>query len=178
MVDSNGIEYLIDAVAELADLAPALLLVGDGAMRPLLENQTRARGVRAVFRTSPVRNSEMSRIYCLGDVCVLPSVTIRAGRELWGLVVNEAMNLRLPVVVSSAVGAGESGLVRDGLEGRIVPKRDSRALAGALRQLPEDGDGACRLGAAGARRVAQFTHDRMAEAFVDAVAYAMAARRQ
>lgn len=74
----------------------------------------------------------MRRFYDLCEVFVLPSVD-----EPWGLVVNEAMNLAKPVVVSDRVGSGYD-LVRNGENGFMVPARDADALAGALSAILSD----------------------------------------
>ena len=82
----------------------------------------------------------MRRFYDLCDVFVLPSV-----HEPWGLVVNEAMNLGRPVVVSDQVGSGYD-LVRDGENGFVVPAGDASALATALSVILADPERARRMG--------------------------------
>ena len=79
---------------------------------------------------------------------VLPSIQTASFREPWGLVVNEAMLQRTPVVASDAVGAAAGGLVRDGRNGFVVPAGDAGALATRLRALAADGALRAELGAA------------------------------
>ena len=76
-----------------------------------------------------VSPEEALTYYATADLFVLPSVTMPTGKEPWGLVVNEAMNQGLPVVATEAVGAAAGGLVQAGVNGFIVPERDSEALA-------------------------------------------------
>nr|WP_284144914.1 glycosyltransferase family 4 protein [Tianweitania aestuarii] len=58
-------------------------------------------------------------------------------------------------------------LVRDGIEGRIVPPNDAQALAEALIQLAQDQDAVARMGAAARERI----HEGFSEAdIIDAVA--------
>ncbi len=101
---------------------------------------------------------------------MVPSIATRTFREPWGLVVNEAMNRRLPVIASDAVGAAAGGLVRDGRNGLVVPAGDRRALAGALRRLAADAPLRARLGAAGAADVRAYTYEAWAAGFSDALA--------
>jgi len=91
-------------------------------------------------------------------------------REPWGLVVNEAMNRGLAVIASDAVGAAAGGLVRDGINGLVVPSGDAHALAAALRRLAGDGELRRRLGAQAAEDVRAFNHDAWAQGFSAALA--------
>ena len=72
-------------------------------------------------------------LYLAADVLALPSRV-----EPWGLVVNEALLLGCPVVVTEAVGAAED-LVRDPGAGLVVPAGDASSLAAALAQILDAG---------------------------------------
>ena len=91
-------------------------------------------------------------MYAACDVLVVPSIRTRTFREPWGLVVNEAMNRGLPVIASDAVGAAAGGLVRDGVNGLVVPAGDSAALAAAIRRLAGDAGAARAARRAGGAR--------------------------
>jgi glycosyltransferase involved in cell wall biosynthesis len=108
--------------------------------------------------------------YAASDVLVLPSIPTRTFREPWGLVVNEAMNRRLPVIASDAVGAAAGGLVQDGHNGLVVAAGDVGALAAAVGRLAQDPQLRVRLGEAGARDVRAYSHDAWAEGFSGALA--------
>jgi glycosyltransferase involved in cell wall biosynthesis len=165
----KGLAVLLRAWARAA-LAPgaALLLVGVGSELPLA---TRARVGRAWPRSrgvtclEPVGAAELRSIYAACDVLVLPSIPTRAFREPWGLVVNEAMSRGLPVITSDAVGAAAGGLVRDGINGLVVPAGDPAALARALRRLAGDAALRARLGGTGAEDVRAYSHAAWAEGF-------------
>jgi glycosyltransferase involved in cell wall biosynthesis len=111
-----------------------------------------------------VRNS-----YGRADVVVIPSIATRRFLEPWGLVANEAMNQRVPVIATDAVGAAAGGLVRDGCNGLVVPAGDPDALAEALRALHADAGLRARLGEQAARDVAAYTHAAWADAFARAL---------
>jgi glycosyltransferase involved in cell wall biosynthesis len=85
------------------------------------------------------------------------------------LVVNEAMNRELPVIVSDAVGAAAGGLVCAERNGLVVPAGDHVALAEAMRRLACDPQLRARLGAAGAGDVQAYTHDSWAAGFSGAL---------
>jgi glycosyltransferase involved in cell wall biosynthesis len=124
----------------------------------------------AIVCLDPVSPVELRNFYASADVLVLPSIPTRAFREPWGLVVNEAMNRHLPVIVSDAVGAAAGGLVRDGRNGLVVPAGDSAALAGAMRRLAGDELLRRRMGDAGAADVLSYSHDAWARGFAEALA--------
>jgi GxxExxY protein len=74
--------------------------------------------------------TEISKYYAMSDIFVLPSDV----GETWGLVVNEAMNFRLPVIVSDLVGCG-SDLVKHGENGYIFKTGNIEELAKYLEEL-------------------------------------------
>jgi glycosyltransferase involved in cell wall biosynthesis len=171
----KGIDVLLDAWEAVEDGA-RLRLVGNGPLESwILASTKRREDVELVGHVPQDRLAgQLQRSRCL----VLPSVTTELDREPWGLVVNEAMHAGLPVVVSESVGAAAGGLVRDGRNGFVVPERDARALADALRRLVGDSRLAARLGEQARKDVEAFTHARMANAFECAVAHAAASRRR
>jgi glycosyltransferase involved in cell wall biosynthesis len=126
----------------------------DGAQLQILSDAT----------PEQVRNS-----YARAGVVVIPSIATRHFLEPWGLVANEAMNQRVPIIATDAVGAAAGGLVRDGRNGLVVPAGDADALAAALRTLHGDRELRSRLGENGARDVAAYTHAAWADAFAQAL---------
>ncbi len=125
---------LVEAFEKLRKRHPCwLLLVGDGPLRAAVEDLVRGRRLPDVRLTGFLNQSELPAAYTAGDVFTLPS----AWHETWGLVVNEAMNFSLPVVVSDKVGCGED-LVRPGWNGLVVPHDSADALADALGTLVAD----------------------------------------
>jgi glycosyltransferase involved in cell wall biosynthesis len=169
----KGLAVLIDAwrAAELQPPAGALVLVGVGAgLASIAPAGPRRQGDAGIVGLDAVRPAELRDMYAAADVLVLPSIATRTFREPWGLVVNEAMNRGLPVIVSDAVGAAAGGLVRDGLNGLVVPGGDSASLAAAIRRLAGDAALRARLGEAGAGDVRAYTHDAWAQGFSEALA--------
>lgn len=125
---------LLRAFATVRRAVPcSLLIAGDGPLRAEAEELVRREPVPDVLITGFLNQSELPRAYAAADVAVLPS----AERETWGLVVNEAMNFGLPVVVSDRVGCA-ADLVHDGENGSVFPAGSADALAGALRRLVAD----------------------------------------
>jgi glycosyltransferase involved in cell wall biosynthesis len=149
----KGVEVLLEAWA-LARLGPGALLAlaGDGPLRALAE-----RAGSAVRPLGYVSGSELPPLYAGADVLVLPSIRTATFVEPWGLVVNEAMLQRTPVIATDAVGATAGGLVRDGRNGLVAPAGDAPALAARLRMLGGSPELRRRLGEAARDDAGQYT---------------------
>jgi glycosyltransferase involved in cell wall biosynthesis len=115
---------------------------------------------------SPV---QLRNFYASSDVLVVPSVRTRSFREPWGLVCNEAMNQRLPIIASDETGAAAGGLVRHERNGLITHAGDPVELAAALQRLHGDPELRIRLGEAGSRDVAAYTYEAYAAGFTEAL---------
>jgi glycosyltransferase involved in cell wall biosynthesis len=170
----KGLSVLLSAwrTLQIAPRRASLVLVG--VPPPDRQDYERARsnveandGLAYVGWLPP---AELRNFYGASDVLVLPSIPTRTFREPWGLVVNEAFNQQLPVIVSDAVGAAAGGLVRDGANGLVVPAADTSALAAGLRCLAADPQLRRRMGQAGASDVRAYTHESWAEGFSQALA--------
>ncbi len=175
---SKGLETLLEAFATLRRADTALVLVGEGTRAQHLRDRAEQLGIadRVVF-TGYVPKLETVPFYALADVFVLPSVTVPAGRETWGLVINEAFNQGTPVVATTAVGAAMGGLVQPGRNGEVVAEREVAPLASALERILSDGTLRARLSRGAREVVAAWDDGRMADGFLAAVRYAAARRR-
>ncbi len=110
-----------------------LLLVGEGPLEPALRRRVKAEGIPDVRFAGFLNRSRIARAYAASDLLVLPSGL----HETFGLVVAEAMNFALPVIVSDMVGCAPD-LVHEGENGFVVPHWDAGRLAGALDCLVAD----------------------------------------
>jgi len=167
-VREKGVAVLMEAwrASGLERPVAALILVGVGSgSAPAGAARATGRAHEGVLRLGSIPQQDLRRLYAGCDVLVVPSIATRTFREPWGLVVNEAMNRGLAVIASDAVGAAAGGLVRDGVNGLVVPAGDRAALASAIRRLAEDAPMRTRLGRAGARDVRAFSHDAWAAGF-------------
>ncbi len=150
LIERKGLPYLIEALADLRRHLPATLdIVGTGTQRAALERLAAERGVaKAVRFTGRVGEQELAQLYATCDVFVLPSIVDRRGdTEGLGVVLLEAMSYGRPVVGTNVGGIPD--IVRHEQTGLLVPQKDPRALAEALRRLLTDHSLAAQLGAAG-----------------------------
>lgn len=149
-----------DVAVAAAALLPdtALVIVGDGPLRPALERQVAELGLSARVRLAGAR-PDARALLGAADVVVQPS-----DWEGLPLVVLEAMRARRPVVASNARGLRE--LLRDGVDSLLVPPHDAGALAAAVARVLADENLAQRLGDAGAARAeAEFSENTMVAAY-------------
>jgi len=132
---------LLDAFRRLRQSHRAgLLLAGDGPLRAAIEQYIEDHETRDVCVTGFLNQTEIERAYAAADILVLPS-----SYETWGLVLNEGMNFRLPVVASDRVGAARD-LVRPGQNGYIFPHGSVDSLFEALKRLVESAERRAQFG--------------------------------
>jgi len=149
-----------------------LLLVGSGELESEIRQVIQRWQIPDVFLAGFVNQSQITRAYAAADIFTLPSKM----HETWGLVVNEAMNFGLPVVVSDKVGCA-SDLIREGINGFVVSANDSSELAERLEALVDSPDLRSRLGAASRGIVAHLTYESAVEGILRAVAAAVGPER-
>jgi glycosyltransferase involved in cell wall biosynthesis len=138
IVRYKGLDVLLRAFAGLVVSHPEahLLIVGEGPFRKDCERLRDDRRIPHVHFLGSVPNEEAWRYYQQADIFVLPC-SGKGQPEAWGLVVNEALSMSLPVVTTEAVGCVPE-LVQQGRNGYVVAPDDAEALRQALQKLAED----------------------------------------
>jgi len=144
---TKGLPDLFWALSLLRGRWPGLRLVllGEGACEAQLREL--ADHLSLDVRFCGYRE-EAARYMPAFDLLAVPSQA-----EPFGLVTLEAMARGVPVVATWSGGSRE--IVRDGVDGLLVPPGDPEALAAALHRLLEDHEARAACGAAGPRRVAE-----------------------
>jgi glycosyltransferase involved in cell wall biosynthesis len=143
----KGLDTLVRALPLLPDPV-RVTLAGDGPERAALTRLAAELGVAdRLAVTGFLPHRAIPGLLAGADVAVLPS-----RYEELGTVLVEAMAAGRPVVAAAVGGIPE--LVRDGVDGLLVPPGDPVALAGAIDRLIADPALAARLGASGRARVA------------------------
>lgn len=165
---AKGQEFLLRALPLIErELAPRketgkqgahLTFVGSGEDEPKLRRLSQEIGVadRVFFLGW---RSDIHRILCGFDIYVQPSISE-------GLVLSliEASAAGLPIVASRVGGVPE--IVRDGIDGLLVPPRDVEALAAAVVELLYDPVRARQLAASARERAfTLFSAEAMAQAY-------------
>jgi glycosyltransferase involved in cell wall biosynthesis len=168
----KGLKYLVEAVNLLNRADVTLVLAGDGSERQRLEILVKEKRLQDRVRFAGyVSPDKTLPYYAISTVFLLPSISLSAGKELWGLVVNEAFNQGLPVIATEAVGAAAGGLVQHGINGFIVPEQDSEALARSLRSVLDDPELHDRMSQNAREIIASWDNEKMVMGFRRAIDY-------
>ena len=158
----KGVHVLVEAVPDLLRSHPEAHVVVVGGDHPLEP------GYRQEVQQLARRLGVHERVHLVGYqpdserwMRAFDVVVHASDNEPFGLVVIEAMALAKPVVAGAAGGPSE--VVRDGVEGFLVPYGDSAMLAERVGRLLSDRELAARMGRAAAERAAELTPARFAD---------------
>jgi glycosyltransferase involved in cell wall biosynthesis len=169
----KGLAVFLRAATRVAAAEPRarFVVVGDGPARGALERLAGGAGIAGRVRFAGERRDVAS---------LLPGVDLFVQPSLWegfGLTIIEAMAAAAPVVATNVGGIPE--VLRDGIDGLLVPPGDEEALAGAILRLVRDPDLARRLGGAGrARAEAEFGIGTLLDGTIDMYRELLAASRR
>ena len=106
-----------------------LIVVGDGSLRRRIERMASGPLVGRVHFEGRVSNAHLPRYYASADVFCSPA----RGGESFGMVLLEAMASGVPIVATDL--PGYRTVLDPGVQGLVVPPRDSAALGQALESL-------------------------------------------
>jgi glycosyltransferase involved in cell wall biosynthesis len=175
----KGLEDLLQAFAHISDPHVTLVIAGSGSRTDDVRDLTSRLGISQRVKFSGyVQPDDAPVFYASAEVLVLPSVTTSTFKEPWGLVVNEAFNQGLPVIISDSVGAGAGGLVRDNENGLIVPERAVPQLAAAMSRVLTEPGLRDRLSTGARMTVREWSNDRMVHGFLQAIDFVTAGSNQ
>lgn len=138
LVDLAAALEIVDRTAP--DLAEKCVLVLVGAGNDLAHEEILVRlSAVTVIRVNQMSPEAIMDYYCASDLFVFPSEG-----DIWGLVVNEALSMGVPVICADCIGA--ANLVEDGFNGYRVPARNPIAIAKHILNLAKNRDKCEALG--------------------------------
>lgn len=128
IVERKGVKKLIDSFSLISDQKIKLLIVGGGEDLKSMEKYVIDKKVqqRIIF-VGAIPPEERSNYYEQSDLFVIPSFFLNGFPEPWGLTVNEALQFKIPVVATTAVGAAYDLINKN--NGIIVKENDHVELA-------------------------------------------------
>lgn len=172
-IDIKNLDRLLEAFACFCRLRPRsatrLVLLGDGVEAPRLNSLRCSLGLDdAVIMPGFKQYGDLPAYYGLAKAFVHVSRV-----EPWGLVVNEAMASRLPVLVSRECGCAED-LVAEGRNGYVVAHNDIAAIAARMADIDDaNADRLCTMGEASFDIVSNYGPERFASGALDAAAHVL-----
>lgn len=159
----KGVDLLIDAFAQIASMSPewCLVLVGNDRTNGQYARQANRLGIaeRVLFR-GVIQSTDIGSAFSAADVLVLPS-----RYDGWGMVVNEAAAMGLPLVVSDAAGAAWH-VVDHAVNGFRFTSGSVRALHQAMSAYVDAPELLAPHGQASKRIFASQASDVMAQRFL------------
>jgi colanic acid/amylovoran biosynthesis glycosyltransferase len=172
LVEKKGFDDALAAVALLkaAGTRVRYLIVGDGPLRPELEQRARALGLSGEVELLGARNhAGVADVLAWGQLFLAPSKRAGDGAEDAAInTLKEAMAAGLPVVSTRHGGIPE--LVEHGVTGLLAPEGDPVGLAEALSALAAGAARWPEMGRLGRARVAAdysvgVAHAKLIEAY-------------
>jgi len=102
LIDKKRPQDLLDAFINLNEKNTKLLFAGSGNLEPILRKKVKKFNLKdRVNFLGLLNKKELNKLYNKSDILVLPS----GYGETWGLVINEALEFGMPIVVSDMVGS-------------------------------------------------------------------------
>jgi glycosyltransferase involved in cell wall biosynthesis len=139
----KGAPYVLAAAKQMKGRAQ-FRMVGSIGVTPEAQAQLREH----LELTGPVPRSDIAKHFAWADVFLLPSIC-----EGSATVTYEALGYGLPVICTPNTGS----VVRNGVEGFIVPVRDATAIGGRIERLAKDAELRAQMTANAKARAAEFT---------------------
>ena len=159
----KGLAHLLEAYPIIRKTFPnaVLSIVGSGDGLDYYKNQVKDLGIQGhVHFEGYIPDSDLPSYYQAASALVLPSTNDSEG---FGMVAMEASACGTPVI-GTTVG-GVSAAIQDGQTGLLVSPRSSNEIVSAVNRILADEKYARKLGAAGARRAANFNWNSLTEQY-------------
>ncbi len=164
-VERKGLPVLLRAFEALRDHVPATLTLVGASAEEVAHMTLDDRAISALGKVSEARKlAELAR----ADVLCSPSL----GGESFGMVITEGLAAGTPVLASDIPGYRD--VLRDGIDGQLVPAGDPLALAEALRTLALEPERRARMALAARERAERFAWPHVAAEVLDCYEQALA----
>lgn len=164
ITEVKGLPFLLDALKLLTDkgIRYHYFMIGEGPDLDALKNQAKQLDIdKHVTFTGFQSNVHEWLVAC--DIFALPSLY-----EYHSIAVLEAMRAGKAIVATTVGGNGES--INDGVEGILVPSKDSNALANGLEKMLSDKNVLLQYGKNARKRFElEFTEKAMMQNLVAAI---------
>lgn len=160
LTTSNNVKVIIKAIATLKRDDIVLLITGDGAEKLSLLYMAKKKNVKIIITGFIEKKEDLFKNYYASDLFVLPSMY-----EPWGLVVNEAMYARLPIIVSE-----HCGCALDLVEGNgyVFNPRNSTDLASKIDKIFYS-DSSKDRGEVSYNKILNWSFEKSAKSFKDLI---------
>jgi phosphatidylinositol alpha-mannosyltransferase len=154
----KGLKHLLRAIPLVREHAPdtRFIIVGDGPLRPAYQSLVARAGWPDVVFVGRVSDAELPAYYASADLFCAPNI----GSESQGIVLLEALSAGVPTIASDI--PGYRTVIRDGIDGLLVPPTDHVALAQAIGHLLDSPAERLRLRTLGRLRAEVYSWEHIA----------------
>ncbi|MBN1368270.1 MAG: glycosyltransferase family 4 protein [Dehalococcoidales bacterium] len=155
----KGVIYLLRAYWRIKREIPEsrLMIVGPGKNLLLrFQRWVARRKMKDVVFVGYASQDELPRYYKTADIFCSPAT----GRESFGIVLLEAMAMGKPIVATNI--EGYRCVITNGVEGILVPPKDDRRLAGALKILINNPELCREMSRNGLEKVKDYSWEKVA----------------
>lgn len=158
IIHRKGIDVLIESAKKTKDIG--FYIIG-GEPTKEYQNMVDTWNLQNIHFVGFKTKSELDKYYLAADLFVLPT-----REDIWGLVVNEAMSKGLPIITTDKCVAGLE-LIKDGINGYIIPSEDSNKLKQAIENIIYDENALNRISVNNLIKIKKYTIESMVEAHID-----------
>ena len=161
----KGMEDLVDAIYFISRQKRAIKLVitGEGPLKHFLEQRVNAYGLKESIRFEGhiSDRNHLIHLYQKTSLFVLPS-----HHEGLPTVMLEAMACGCPVLATDVGGVPD--IIKDGVNGVLIPAKDSRRMASVIQSLLADPEKLYEMGVQARETVEErFSWDKIGKNFID-----------
>jgi glycosyltransferase involved in cell wall biosynthesis len=132
LIKRKGIIQVLKALDNLRDPEIGLIIVGSGPQEKELKKFCEEKNLNDIFFEGFQQQEMLPKYYALADIFILPSF-----KEVWGLVVNEALASGLYVLSSKYAGASYD-LIKEGWNGEIFDPNDIAEIIDLIKRIKGD----------------------------------------
>lgn len=166
MILPKGPLELLQAYQRLGDLpGKALVMVGDGALRPRAEAYVRDNHLSGVHFLGFRNQSELPQYYAISDIFMRPD-DVQQGD--WGFTFNEAMASGLAIIATDSIGP-TADLLKEGYNGKIVKFGDINGLASAMHRMIMDPEQTLAMGRRSFEMIKNWGYEQCIEGILKAL---------
>lgn len=161
-ITRKGFDILLDAWGK-ANPQAQLYIIGGGPLEEQYLQFIKENSLNDVHIIGFKKPDELRRYYLASDVFVMPT-----REDIWGLVVNEAMAVGLPVITSDHCTSGNE-LVVNGENGYIYKCEDTDKLAEYIKMLADDEALRQNFSKASLSKIQAYTLENIIESHIESI---------
>lgn len=157
-IHRKGIDVLLKSLND-TDFSDVDIYIVGGSPTEEYKFIVKERNLKNIHFCAFMLPDELDAYYKAADCFVLPT-----REDVWGLVINEAMARGLPVITTDRCLAGQE-MVKDGLNGYLVPVEDEVSLREAMLKIMHDDELRKQMSEESIKVAKKYTIETMAKAY-------------